>query len=49
MKQATAQTTPESVGEIEAAEEVGKPKNPYKGPLKGGIGQSTGGKFGLKW
>jgi small subunit ribosomal protein S1 len=49
MKQAAAQTTPESGGETEAAEEVGKPKNPYKGPLKGGIGQSTGGKFGLKW
>jgi small subunit ribosomal protein S1 len=26
-----------------------KIKNPHKGPLKGGTGQSSGGKFGLKW
>jgi len=53
MKQAAAQTAPppESVEETEEADEAtpAKPKNPFKGPLKGGIGQSTDGKFGLKW
>ena len=51
MKQAAAQTAPAPEAAEEPEEEVvpAKPKNTYKGPLKGGIGQSTGGKFGLKW
>jgi len=54
MKQAAAQTAP-SVESVEKGEEAGeeapaKPKNTYKGPLKGGTDQaSSGEKFGLKW
>ena len=54
MKQAAAQNAPPPETVVEEAEEgveaaPAKPKNTYKGPLKGGIGQSSGGKFGLKW
>jgi len=50
MKQAAAQATPAPESSEEEEDEApAKPKNPYKGPLKGGIGESTGGKFGLKW
>ena len=55
MKQAAAQTepAPESADETKEAEGMetapAKPKNQYKGPLKGGIESSSGKKFGLKW
>jgi small subunit ribosomal protein S1 len=52
MKQAAAiaNPAPEPSAEESAEEEApAKPKNPYKGALKGGVGDSTGGKFGLKW
>jgi ribosomal protein S1 len=52
MKQAAAINNPPPEPTEEAEEEEAapaKPKNTYKGPLKGGIGESTGGKFGLKW
>jgi len=54
MKQATAQNAPppESVEGAEEMEEETAPtksKNTYKGPLKGGVESSSGGKFGLKW
>jgi small subunit ribosomal protein S1 len=53
MKQAVASKTPdpESTDETEEEEVPAKPKNTYKGPLKGGTGQSAGNgeKFGLKW
>jgi len=59
MKQAAAgetadgrqQTAADLVGTPgeEAEAEPTKPKNTYKGPLKGGIESSSGGKFGLKW
>ena len=51
MKQAAAlaQPVPEPAEEAEEEEVPAKPKNTYKGPLKGGVGESTGGKYGLKW
>jgi len=53
IKQALAATTPAPEPAEEAEEEETTPvkvNNPYKGPLKGGTGQSSGGeKFGLKW
>jgi small subunit ribosomal protein S1 len=51
MKQAAAiaHPTPEPTDAAEEEEVPAKPKNTYKGPLKGGIGESTDGKFGLKW
>jgi small subunit ribosomal protein S1 len=53
MKQAAAiaNPAPEPTAAEEPEEEApAKPKNPYKGPLKGGTGQSgSGEKFGLKW
>jgi len=56
MKQAAAQNAPppdlagtpgEEAEEVEVAPV--KPKNTYKGPLKGGIESSSGRKHGLKW
>ena len=52
MKQAAAiaNPAPESTEVTEEEEAPAKPKNTYKGPLKGGTGQSVSGeKFGLKW
>lgn len=55
MKQAAAiaNPAPEPASETTETEipetAPAKPKNTYKGPLKGGIGESTGGTFGLKW
>ena len=55
LKQAAAMANPVSESSEEAEESVSlesvpvKAKNSYKGPLKGGIGESSGGKFGLKW
>ena len=54
MKQAAVQTAlaPAATAESAETEEAApvKAKNPYKGPLKGGTGQASGGeKFGLKW
>ena len=50
MKQAAAQTAPPPESPEETEETVpAKIKNPYKGPLKGGVGESTDHKFGLKW
>jgi small subunit ribosomal protein S1 len=51
IKQATVSKTSATEGEDEAEDEApAKPKNVYKGPLKGGTGQAAGGeKFGLKW
>ena len=55
MKQAAAQNTPppetDSAGTPSEEAEVApaKPKNTYKGPLKGGIESSSKGKHGLKW
>jgi len=53
MKQAAAIANPPPAPESVTEEVDDAPivvKNPYKGPLKGGVGQSTGGeKFGLQW
>ena len=51
IKQAAAPATPAAENSEEEEKEVApaKIKNPYKGPLKGGTGQATNGKFGLKW
>jgi ribosomal protein S1 len=51
IKQAMAINNPPPEPTEESVEEEtpAKPKNTFKGPLKGGIGESTGGKFGLKW
>jgi small subunit ribosomal protein S1 len=51
IKQAAA-PPPVAEGSEEEEKEVVPPakiKNPYKGPLKGGTGQVSDGKFGLKW
>ena len=53
MKQAAAIANPAPAPAVEAEGVDETPKkiaNPYKGTLKGGVGQSTGGeKFGLQW
>ena len=52
IKQAVTLSVPVAEGsEEEETNEVApaKIKNSYKGPLKGGIGQVSDGKFGLKW
>ena len=52
LKQAATTSSPASelTEDTNETEAPTKPKNTYKGPLKGGTGQFTGsGKFGLKW
>jgi small subunit ribosomal protein S1 len=51
IKQATVAKTPApESGEEEAENEAPtKPKNTFKGPLKGGTESTGSGKFGLKW